>query len=219
MFEDLDDITTIDTKAYKEVEASTNKYSSSSNNDYSKFKKKEEVVEEPYVPIAIYVDRDFPPEIKQRFYTYISKLVAKNITVRVNADDKEFFEKVASLSDKYIEAYIPWKKFNEIESKFYYNTLTARHVAYTNFSGWEKIPDSVKALLARNVRMIFGEKNNSVCLCLLTWSKDGASKLAEVNKDTGRASFVIKVAAKHSIPVLNIGKETAGNVLERTFNL
>lgn len=183
------------------------------------FQRKEEVVEEPYVPVAIYVDRDFSPEIKNKIFSFASKLINRKITVRYNADDKEFHERLSSLSDKYTEAYIPWKNFNEIESKHYWNTDTSKHLAQQHFGAWDKIPDSVKALLARNVRMIFGDKNNSVSLCLITWSADGAARASEVTKDTGRASFIIKLAGSYGFPILNVQKENTGNLLERIFGI
>lgn len=183
------------------------------------FKRKEEVVEDPYVPVTMFIDREFPPEIKNAMYNLASKLINKKITVRYNGDDKEFHEKLSSLSSKFTEVYIPWKNFNEIESKHTWNTLTSKHLAQQHFPGWEKIPDSVKALMARNVRMIFGDKNNSVSLCLITWSKDGASKAPEVTKDTGRSSFIIKLTATYGFPVINMAKPSAENVLEKTFGL
>lgn len=201
-------------------------YNSNNNNSqqggYNKakfFKKKEEVVEDPYVPVAIYLDREFPIEVKTSLYNIASKLIAKGITVRINGDDKGFAEKVMALSDKHVEVYIPWKNFNEIESKYYYNSLTSKHLANKHFQGWEKIPDPVKSILARNVRMIFGNKNDSITLCLITWSKDGASKVSEITKETGKSSFIIKVASSYGFPVINISKQSAENILEKTFNL
>ena len=73
--------------------------------------------------------------------------------------------------------------------------------------------------MARNVRMVFGDKNNSIAMCVITWSKDGASKAPEVTKDTGRASFIIKMASSYGFPVINTAKQNAENVLEKTFSL
>lgn len=184
------------------------------------FKRKEEVLEDPYVPVSIFVDRDFPPEVKTSLYNIASKLINKKITVRVNGDDKDFCDKLSTLSSQFVEIYIPWKGFNNTESKHYWNTITAKHIAQVNFGqAWEKIPDSVKALMARNVRMIFGDKNNSIMLCLITWSQDGASKATEVTKDTGRSAFIIKTASTYSFPVVNISKPSAENILEKSFGL
>lgn len=183
------------------------------------FKKKEDVIEEPYIPVSIFVDRDFPQEAKTSLYNIASKLIAKGITVRINGDDAEFVSKVSALSTKHVEVYIPWKNFNNIESKYYFNSATSKHLANKHFSAWDKIPDAVKAMMARNVRMIFGDKNNSITLCLITWTKDGASKVSELTKESGKASFIIRVAGSYSFPVLNIAKQGAGNILEKTFGL
>ena len=185
----------------------------------NKWPKKEDKVEEPYVPVTIYVDREFPPEVKNSLYNISSKLIAKGITVRINGDDKDFLQRVAALSDVHVEAYIPWKNFNNIESRHYFNSATSKHLANKHFQGWEKIPDAVKAMLARNVRMIFGDKNNSITLCLITWSKDGAGRASEITKETGKSSFIIKVASSYGFPVVNIAKQTAENILEKTFGL
>lgn len=225
MFDDLAGLGDVDLSEIKNVDSAPGYKGGTGSYTPNKgkggfFPKKEEVLEEAYLPVTIFIDRDFPPEVKTSLYNIASKLINKKITVRYNGDDKDFHEKLSSLSDSFTETFIPWKGFNEIISKHYYNTITAKHVAQTSFgSAWEKIPDSVKALLARNVRMIFGDKNNSISLCVITWSKDGASRAPEVTKDTGRASFVIKLASTYGFPVINIAKENSGNILEKTFSL
>ncbi len=183
------------------------------------FQRKEEVVEDAYLPVTFYVDEGFPQEAKDKMFVLASKLINKGFTVRVNGDDKSFLERLTSLSSKFVEIYIPWRNFNEIDSKHYYNTLTANHIAQTNFSAWDKIPDAVKKFMARNVRMIFGDKNNSITMALVTWSQDGANKAHEVNKETGRASFIIKTAATYHFSVVNVGKAGSENLLEKHFNL
>lgn len=239
MFGDLSELDNVDISEVKNVDSGPS-YGGSNNsggNNYNKggyqnggqgkgngngggfFKRKEEVLEEPYVPVALFVDRDFPPEVKNSLYNIASKLINKKITVRVNGDDKDFVEKLTTLSDKYVEVFIPWKNFNNIDSKHYYNTITSKHIANLHFPAWDKVPDSVKSLMARNVRLVFGDKNNSVALCVVTWSQDGASKVAEVTKDTGRSSFIIKMSSSYGFPVLNIAKPNAGNVLEKTFDI
>lgn len=183
------------------------------------FKKKEEVIEPAYIAVAIYIDREFPLEVKNHLVTLAGKFIEKEVHVRINADDKELCGRLTKLSDVFVELYSPWKGFNEIDSKLYYNTLTSKHIAAKHFFGWEKVPDVVKAILARAVRMVFGNKNDSGCLCVITWSKDGASKATEVNKDTGKASFIIKMASSYGFPIINIGKQTAGSILEKTFGI
>ena len=183
------------------------------------WQKREEVIEEPYVPVAIYVDREFPPEAKAKLISIAGKLINAEKVVRYNADDLDVHGPISGISSKKTEAFIPWKNFNNIESRHSFNTETSKHIAASNFQGWDKIPDAVKAMLARNVRMIFGDKNRSTALCLITWSSDGASRAAEVTKDTGRAGFIIRLAANFGIPVINLAKPNAEAALERAFNL
>ena len=183
------------------------------------FARKEEVVEDPYFPIAFYVEKDFPDEVKNQLFALADRMIAKKMTIRINADDKAFIDRLKVLTDKHLEIYLPWRGFNEIDGKRTWNTLTSKHVASQHFLGWEKIPDSVKAMLAAQVRMVFGDKNNSIILCLVTWSRDGASKVLEVTKDTGRGSFIIKMAATYGFPVLNVMKPQSQLIIEKTFNL
>lgn len=183
------------------------------------FQRKEDTLQDAYIPVAFYVEKDFPEEIKSQIFDIASKMLGKKMTIRINADDKEFIDRLMALNNEKVEVYLPWRGFNQIESKRTFNTITCKDIAAKHFIGWEKIPDSVKAILAAQVRMMFGDRNNSIALCLITWSKDGASKPMEVNKDTGRVSFVIKMAASYGFPVLNLQRPQALAAAEKTFNL
>lgn len=229
MFEELNDIDSVDVNElensstdkksnYKNISSWQNR--NNDNNDSSnKWSRKENKIEKPYIPVAVYVDREFPSEIKNSLYNISSKLIAKGITIRINGDDKDFLTKLQALSDIHIEVYIPWRNFNEINSKHYFNTATSKDLARKHFPGYDRITDAVKAMLARNVRMIFGDNNKSIALCLITWSKDGASRISEVTKETGKSSFIIRLASSYGFPVINIAKQTAKNILEKTFGL
>lgn len=183
------------------------------------FRQKEDVVSDPYLPVVIYVEQDFPENVKESLYQIASKLIAKRYTVRVYGVDKPFVERVMKLSDSKVELYLPWRNFNEMDSKHTFNTLTAKHVASVNFGGWEKIPDSVKAILSGQVRMVMGDRNNSPTMCVITWSPDGASKHAEVNKETGRSGFMIKLASTYGFGVINTQKQLSETIIEKNFGL
>ena len=183
------------------------------------FQRKPDELQDPYVAIGLYVEKVFPQEVKEEFYSLASKCLAKKMAVRVNADDPEFIQRLQQLSREKVEIYLPWRNFNELESKHTYNTLTANHIAQMHFSGWEKIPDAVKAMLAAQVRLVFGDRNNSSVLCVLTWSPDAASRGAEVSKETGRAGFLIKMASSFGFPVLNLKRPQAVAAFEKSFSL
>jgi hypothetical protein len=192
----------------------------SSGGSFSKFQKKPEVVTDiPYAPVAFFLDRDHPQDVKDRYYSYINMLIAKNMTIRINGDDKDFIAKLKELNYDKLEVYIPWKNFNEIESKFYYNGETSKLIAAKYISVYDKLPDAVKALLARNARLLFGEKNNSCVLSLITWSPDAASRIMDISKNTGRASHIIKMALSNHISVLNVQRENADMMFKKSFRL
>lgn len=183
------------------------------------FQRKEDVVAPPYLPVVFFVEKDTPPEIKQKFYHLASKLIGKGYTLRLNPDDPDFVKQVQALSTKNVELYLPWRNFNQLESKHTFNTLTSKDIAQRHFPAWEKIPDAVKAMLANQVRMIFGDRNNSIALMLITFSRDGASRIAEITKDTGRVSFIIKMACSYGFSVVNLGKQSSESLIEKYFDL
>jgi len=205
------------------IELNNSNLKSKKENNFNKSnfykKKQEDTPQDPYIPVAFFIEESFSEEIKNKFYNIISKFISKGITIRINGDDKEFIKRIQTLSSKHIEIFIPWKNFNDFESKHYYNTITSKVIAETNFPGWEKIPDTVKSFIARNVRMIFGDKNNSICLCVITWTPDGASKLSEITKDTGKLSNVIRISSKYYFPIINLGKPNAETILEKFFGI
>lgn len=183
------------------------------------FRQKEDVVSDPYLPVTVYVEQDFPENVKEALYQIASKLIAKRFTVRVSGIDKAFAERVMKLSDTKVELYLPWRNFNEMDSKHTFNTLTSKHVASLHFGGWEKVPDAIKAFLAMQVRMVMGDRNNSSTMCVVTWSPDGASKHAEVTKETGRSGFMIKMSSTYGYPVVNTQKQSSEAIIEKNFGL
>lgn len=173
----------------------------------------------PYIPVSVFFDKDFPHEVKNKLKAIASRLVNKGYTVRYSADEKPLHDELQAISSKFMEAFAPWKGFSEIDTKHGWNTEFSKHLASQNFPGWERVPDVVKALMARNVRMLFGDKNNSISLMLITWSPDGASRPNEVTKDTGRAGFIIKLAGKYGFPVLNLAAPNADAILEKYLGI
>lgn len=183
------------------------------------FQRKPDEVTPPYLPVVFFLEANLPEEVRNKFKTLASKLIAKGYTIRINADDPAFVKQLQSLSHKNVELYLPWRNFNELESKHTYNTLTAKDIAQKNFGGWDKVPDSVKAILAAQVRMLFGDRNNSITLMVVTYSADGASRIAELTKDTGRTAFIIKTACTYGFSVVNLGKPSSEGLLEKYFDL
>lgn len=201
-----------------EITDTTEKKPKSSNKNFTKFVKKN-ISDIPYLPIAFFIDSSYPNEIKEEIYSMIDKLLAKQYTIRINGDDKEFIDRLSQLNSDRIEVYIPWKNFNNIDSKFYFSHEALKSIARSNFLGWDKIPDTVKGILTRNVRMLLGTSNNSVCMCVVLYTTDGAVKKSQVTKETGKLSFVITTADKFRIPIINLKNKAYVEAFVKNFEI
>ena len=128
-------------------------------------------------------------------------------TVRYNADDLAIHNRIQSISNTKTEALAPWKGFNDIETKLYYNTVTANQIAEENNPGWERLSNLPKAKLARNVRSLFGNRNinNSRAMAVITWSPDGANNRNMVTRETGYVGSLITMADRYKFPIYNMG--------------
>lgn len=209
-----------------ETTGETTPTTSSNNNNYSNnqssgggdwrekskedWKKKQQEVQDPYMPVIVYIDRDFPQDIKDKLVAFISKLISKGFTVRFNADDVDLVKRIRSMSTKNIEDHVPFKDFKPtrdgeaISSKFCWNSKTTDHIAQMSNPAWEKLPRIVQIIMSRNARMLVGSKNNSPAKFLITWSPDGASCGKEVSSETGNVGSYIKMADRVAVPVLNL---------------
>lgn len=170
------------------------------------FPKKETKIELS-LPVAFFVERDYPNEIKEKLIRILADYANQGYVIRVNGDDPIFVQKVKDLSYSKVEFYIPFKEFNQIETKHYFNHEPSKEIAKSNFPSWDKVPDFIKSLLARNVRLLFGDKLNSPVLELFFWSEDGCESGFKVTQKTGKISALIRLADRYKITMRNIGNE------------
>lgn len=186
------------------------------------FIRKQKEVQDPYLPVVVYIDRDFPENIKDNLIAFISKLISKGFTVRFNADDRVIYDKIISLSNNKVEAHVPFNDFKQnrddaegIKSKFCWNSATTDHIAQQNFVAWDKLPKIVRILMSRNVRMLIGSRNNSPAKFLITWSPDGATTGTQVSTNTGNVGTYIKTADSLSVPVLNLNNQESRELISK----
>ena len=188
--------------------------------EFKKFGNKEEI-KEPYLPIVMVYNDDYPQEVKDLYYRLACKFIAKKYTIRVNGESKEFLDKIVPLSDKYVEIHNPWKKFGEYETKHYFNSESSQLIAKGFFQGWDKLTDPVRAFLSRNIRLILGTRLNSAALGVIIWTPDGALRKSEVTPKTGRLGFIIKAASSFGLLIFNIQrfKSEAESIIVKNYFL
>lgn len=181
------------------------------------FKRKPDEVKPAYLPVVIHIEDQFPDNIKEDLFKLAGELVNRGYFIRYNCEDPDLHARYQALSQQKTEGYVPWKGFNGLETKFYFNTMTANALAEESNPAWEKLPNIVKAKLARNVRLMFGQNNNSPAMALITWSPDGVTKKEEVTRETGYVGSMIQLADRYRFDVYNIGNGESKQLMFNRF--
>lgn len=94
------------------------------------------------------------------------------------------------------EIYLPWRGFNNNQSKLYTVTREAFQLASTIHPAWDKLSWGAKKLHARNVFQCIGIDLNKSSDFLICWTKYGAK--------IGGTRTAIVLAEKYSIPIFNL---------------
>ena len=157
-----------------------------------------------YKPFSIFCNDNAPPEILARAKDVLLFLYNHGFTTRASCltgSEKQILEYIPK--DK-LELYIPWKDFDNRDTKFYFNDKVSQHVAKMFHKSYDTLKPPVQAFLAKNVRMILGEKAKSRTSLIIVWSEDGAADVNQVTFKTGNISHPIAVASAVHIPVFNL---------------
>lgn len=100
------------------------------------------------------------------------------------------------------EIWLPWRSFNEKFKDPQQNYVVISKddkEAFDSLSfhpAGNKLPDSVRCLMARNYRQIIGRNNESNSEFVVCWTKDG--------KDTGGTGQALRIATHYNIPIYNL---------------
>ena len=158
-------------------------------------------------------NRDTPPEILAKMTEWSKKLSDLGFTLRTNGSDVP--GDALELGANKVEYYLPWKNFNKKKSRYDKPTEDAYELASKYHIVFDKLNDTVKALVAANSHVILGDNLRDPVLFVLAWSPDGAELSKECTARTGIANQPIKIAASLNIPVFNLHKPDAEMRLER----
>jgi hypothetical protein len=157
-----------------------------------------------YKPFSVICNDNAPPEILDRAKEVILYLINHGFTARascVASSEKEILEFIPE--DK-VEVYIPWKDFDNRNSKFYFNDKVSQHIARMFHKAYDTLKGPIQAFLAKNVRMVLGEKAKSRSTLVIVWSEDGATDTSQITFKTGNVSHPIAIANAVHIPVFNL---------------
>lgn len=171
------------------------------------WKRPEETDMSLYKPYAATGNREAPPHILQKFDELARMLEAKGYTARVGGF--EGIEETVEKATTKHEVHLPFKDFNQKQSKYTWNSERAFAIAKLFHPTFDTLKKGVQTFLAKNARLIMGDKMVSPALFLLTWTEDGAESMREKSSRTGFSGHPIAIAAAINIPIFNLGKPDA----------
>lgn len=102
------------------------------------------------------------------------------------------------------EIYLPWKNFNNNNSKLYNIPNEAFIIAKKIHPNWNNLKDSVKKLHARNICQILGYDLKSPSKFVICWTPEG--------KAIGGTATAINTAKIYGIPVFNLGLDNINDI-------
>lgn len=185
----------------------------------SNYSNKDEPLPEPkfYKPYVGTGNKDYPPEIAGQIKRLAAELETFGFTVRVTGGDgcDEVFE--ASVKDA--ELHLPFKGFNNKQSKSTFNSPMAKAIARMFHPAYDGLNFKVQGFLAKNVRLVLGKDLNSNALFVLCWSEDGCESGHSKTSKTGFVGHVIAIATGVKIPVFNLGKPDAEKRLKEYLGI
>lgn len=182
-----------------------------------RFQKKEPEEIALYKPYVGTGNKEAPSEVLSKFKLIASELSAQDYTVRTSSmgGPDEIFENVVGKK----EIHLPWKDFNNKESKLTYNSPLALHIAKLFQPNFDTLKPFIQAFLAKNARLILGKDLKSRAMFVMTWSEDGAETIIEKTSKTGNIGHLIAIANAMKVPVFNFGKPDAEKRLRTYLNL
>lgn len=169
-----------------------------------------------YMPYAVAGNKEAPLEILEKFKNIIRQLEAKGYTVRTGCDGpiEEIADQIASKK----ELLLPWNTFNNKESKTSWTIERAMHIAKAHHPTFDSVPKGVQKILAKNARLIMGDKMMSRAMFLVCWSEDGVEDKKLKTGKTGFVGHTISIANAAGVPIFNLGNPEAEQRLQHFIN-
>lgn len=150
---------------------------------------------------------DAPENVLSQMKQLAHRLDEKGYTLRTNGG-KGGEEALESGTERK-EMHLPWKKFNDRDSKFTKTTDEAKAVIRHFAPSFDTLKPAVQTIIASKAHVILGKDLNNPVKFLVCWTQDGAETVADRNARTGYIGVGIALAASLKIPVFNLKKPDA----------
>lgn len=155
-----------------------------------------------YRPYAVTGNKDAPDHILQKACAIVQRLEQMDFTLRTGglAGIEDSVEKVT----KKHEIHLPFRDFDQKQSRYTFTTDRAKSVAAKFSPGYSALKKGIQLFLAKNVRILMGNNVNSPSLFLIVYSSDGCTHISQKTQETGFATHAIAVASGLGIPIFNL---------------
>ena len=102
------------------------------------------------------------------------------------------------------EIFLPWRKFEQHQSKLHTPTPDAFRLAKEIHPMYGRLGKLGRSLIARNMHQILGENLDSPVRCVVCWTADGCESIETYSKSTGGTGSAVALASTLCIPVFNM---------------
>lgn len=191
-------------------------YGKGGNQGGSKFPRKErpeDIDPELYLSVAFMGDKNTPEIILSLIPSLVRDFEQLKFKVRGGADGPVELAATEAARKDTLECIMAWKSFNEsLGTQPYaktWNTEAAKHVAKKFHKAYDMLPDGTKSILAKNARMVMGDKMRSPATALIIWTPDGVESGLQVTRESGYAAHAISIASAARVPVFNLKNNDA----------
>lgn len=163
-------------------------------------------MKELYKPYLIAGGNDFPTNKTAELRSIVELLDKHSFTARVNGmrGMGEVAEELVKQTRH--ELHIPWKGFDDKESKFAWAHPFASELLLQMMPSAESLSPGIQKMMTTYIRMMLGSNLNSPVLFSVIYTPDCAEKPPEKSKDTGNAEMIITLSHTYRRPVFNIAK-------------
>ena len=149
--------------------------------------------------------RETPKKVLDKM-TYLASVFRKAGYVLnsggANGADSAFED--GALDQKQI--FLPWNGYNGRTAKYkIYDE--AYEIASKLHPNWERLKDSVRALMARNTHQVLGVDLKTPVDFLLCWTADACISHETRTPETGGTGLAISIACTNGIPIFNLADE------------
>ena len=170
-----------------------------------------------YKTIAVTAERDAPEEVYGPLAQALKAAEDCGFVIRTSALSE--LEQGVSNNHKNVELVLPWKGFNELDSKFTYTPDEARELAKRAHPTWSALKPGPQTFCATKVRLVLGKDLKSPVQLLIIWTQDGAQSIRDCTPTTGLTRVAIDIAAQMRIPVFNLQRPDALQNIKAFFNV